>query len=43
MENPHLRDSIHAEIHLDQRGKLILLALLFTEVLKFALRKKVFK
>ena len=33
-ENPYSRDSIHAAIHLDQRGKLILLALLFTKLLK---------
>ena len=40
IENPHSRDSIHARIYLDQRkGRRILLALLFTEFLKFALRK----
>ena len=40
IENPHLQDSIHAGIHLDQRrGRRIALALLFTELLKFALRK----
>ena len=40
IENPHSRDSIRAEIHLEQRrGKLILLVLLFTELLKFALLK----
>ena len=37
-EDRHLRNSIHAEVHLNQRrGRQILLALLFTE--KFALPK----
>ena len=40
IESPHLRDSIYAEILLDKkRGKLVLLALFFTELLKFALQK----
>ena len=40
IENPHSWDSIRAGIHLDlRREKLILLALLLTELLKFALRK----
>ena len=38
---PTFTDSMHAWIYFDQRKrKLILLALLFTELLKFALRKK---
>ena len=40
IKNPHSRDSIRAGIHLDQRKrKLILLALLFIELFKFALLK----
>ena len=39
IENPHLQDSIFTGIHFNQRGKLILLAVLFTELLKFALLK----
>ena len=40
IENQHSRDSIQAVIYLDQtRGRRICLALLFTEHLKFALRK----
>ena len=44
IENPHLQDSTHAGIHLDQRkGKQILLALLFTKLLKFAALWKSFQ
>ena len=40
IENPYLRDNIHAGIYSEQkRRKLILLALLFTGFLKFALLK----
>ena len=40
IENRHSRDSTRAGIHLDQRrGRRISLAVSFTELLKFALRK----